>query len=122
MSTGNDTKAVRAHLPLTEAVFHILFALLDGERHGLGIMREVEDHSNGTVRLGPGTLYGTIKRMRASGLIKETSGGGKSSGRLRFYRATKIGRLVAASETRRLSGLLEIARDKQVVPEITRSS
>jgi DNA-binding PadR family transcriptional regulator len=108
-----DAETVERHLPLTQAVFHILFALLDKERHGLGVMREVEERTKGAVRLGPGTLYGTLKRMRTAGLIDETPGDEKASGRLRFYRPTELGRLVAAAETRRLSALLEIANAKQ---------
>ena len=113
----HDAETVEGHLPLTQAVFHILFALLDKERHGLGVMREVEERTGRAVRLGPGTLYGTLKRMRTAGLIDETPGDEQASGRLRFYRPTRLGRLVAAAETRRLSGLLEIAQAKQAISE-----
>jgi DNA-binding PadR family transcriptional regulator len=59
-------------LPLTPAVLNILLALADEERHGYGIMREVEARTGGGTRLGPGTLYGSIKRMLADGLIEES--------------------------------------------------
>src|SRR6187551_2220433 len=61
-----------AMLPLTPAVFHILLALADGEKHGYGIMKEVTQRTEGQMRMGPGTLYGSIGRMLASGLIEET--------------------------------------------------
>src|SRR4051794_29523011 len=59
-------------LPLTPAVFHILLALADGEKHGYGIMQEVIRITNGDMRMGPGTLYGTIKRMLEAGFLEET--------------------------------------------------
>ena len=60
------------HLPLTPAVFNILLALADGEKHGYGIMLEVEANTQGQVIMGPGTLYGSIKRMLQAGLIEES--------------------------------------------------
>ena len=60
------------HLPLTPAVFNILLSLADGEKHGYSIMLEVEQNTNGQVKMGPGTLYGSIKRMLAAGLIEES--------------------------------------------------
>jgi DNA-binding PadR family transcriptional regulator len=65
-----------AHLPLTPAVFHILLALADGDRHGYAIAKEVAERTDHTVRLGPGTLYGTLTRMLESGLIEEGAGSG----------------------------------------------
>ena len=58
--------------PLTPAVFHILLALSSGERHGYGIMKQVEADSQGKVTMGPGTLYGSLKRMLDSGLVRES--------------------------------------------------
>src|SRR4030095_12861204 len=60
------------NLPLTPAVFHILLALSSGERHGYGIMKQVEADSQGKVSMGPGTLYGSLKRMLDAGLVKES--------------------------------------------------
>ena len=58
-------------LPLSQSVFHILLALADGEKHGYGIMLEIEERTDGQVKLGPGTLYGAIKRLLTQGLIEE---------------------------------------------------
>ncbi|MGZ3716649.1 MAG: PadR family transcriptional regulator, partial [Ktedonobacterales bacterium] len=62
-----------ALLPLTPTVFHILLALADGEKHGYAIMKEVESQTEGRIKMGPGTLYGSIKRMLSAGLIQETA-------------------------------------------------
>ena len=71
-SSSEGTWGVRDLLPLRPAVLHILLALADEERHGYGIMREVEERTAGRTRMGPGTLYGSIKRMLADGLIEES--------------------------------------------------
>src|SRR4030095_9361647 len=91
-------------LPLTAAVFHILLALADGERHGYAIMREVANHTEGCVRLGPGTLYGTVKRMLADGLIEEVDerpDPALDDERRRYYGLTDFGKKVAAADARR---------------------
>jgi DNA-binding PadR family transcriptional regulator len=103
--------------PLSEAVFQVLLALADRARHGYGIMQEVEERTDGRVRLGPGTVYGAIKRLSAQGLVEETEA--SSSGddeRRRYYRLTESGRAVAVAEARRLEGLLETARRKRLLP------
>ena len=69
---ATTTQPPDSFLPLTPAVFHILLALADGEKHGYAIMQEVETNTHGTMTMGPGTLYGSIKRMLAAGLIEET--------------------------------------------------
>ena len=105
-------------LPLTPAVFHILLALSDQERHGLGIMTEVEERTAGAVLLGPGTLYGTIKRIVASALIEESDGRPAPEAddpRRRYYRLTKLGRQVVTLEAERLQVLVGVAKDKQVL-------
>ena len=68
---NKEKREPEACLPLTPAVFHILLALADGERHGYGIMQEIALRTDGKMRMGPGTLYGSIKRMLAEGLIEE---------------------------------------------------
>ena len=68
---GSNTKNQEGMLPLTPAVFNILLALADGEKHGYAIMLEVERNTQGDIKMGPGTLYGAIKRMLAAGLIEE---------------------------------------------------
>ena len=104
-------------LPLTPAIAHILLALADQDRHGYAIMQEVERITDGGVRMGPGTLYGTIKRMIASGLIEEADERPDpdiDDERRRYYRATKLGRAVLEAETARMAGLVAAARAKRV--------
>ena len=105
-------------LPLTPAVFHILLALSDQERHGLGVMDDVERRTGGAVLLGPGTLYGTIKRMVASNLIEESErrpAPEEDDTRRRYYRLTQLGRQVVTLEAERLEVLVGVAKDKQVL-------
>jgi DNA-binding PadR family transcriptional regulator len=106
-----------AFLPLTPAIAHILLALADQDRHGYAIMQEVERLTGGSVRMGPGTLYGTIKRMIASGLLEEAEerpDPEMDDERRRYYRATPLGRDVLAAETTRMSALVSAARAKRV--------
>ena len=108
---------IQALLPLAPAFFHILIALGDGERHGYSIMQDVELRTGGRVRMGPGTLYGSIKRMLAEGLIEElTTGPAGADERRRFYRITRFGRRVAVAEAERLTSLLAQARSSGLVP------
>jgi DNA-binding PadR family transcriptional regulator len=112
-----DHNGAHQFLPLTPAVFHILLALADRERHGLGIMSDVEERTGGAVVLGPGTLYGTIKRILDARLIEESKDrpdAAADDSRRRYYRITDLGRRVAELESRRLAQLLGIARDKKV--------
>jgi DNA-binding PadR family transcriptional regulator len=105
-------------LPLTPAVFHILLALADQERHGYGIMQEVTAMTQDRVRMGPGTLYGSIKRMRKANLIEESDERPDpeiDDERRRYYRLTDFGRRVLAAEARRLSGLMDVAQAKRVL-------
>ena len=107
-----------ASLRMTPAVYQILLSLADGERHGYGIMQEVEIRTSGEVRLGPGTLYRSIKHTRKAGLIEATGDpltGGDDEDRRRFYRITKPGRDVLANEARRLGRLVEQAHSKNVI-------
>ena len=106
-------------LPLTPAVLQILLALADEKRHGYGIMREVEGRTGGQARLGPGTLYGSIKRMLEDGLIEESDerpDPAMDDQRRRYYRITDFGRLVAGAEAKRLSSLVETARARKLLP------
>ena len=105
-------------LPLSPAVFHVLLALADAERHGYGIIKEVEARTDGRVRLGPGTLYGSVKRMLEEGLIEESDERPDSElddERRRYYRLTGFGRRVATAEAERLSGLVADARAKRLL-------
>ncbi|MBI3695036.1 MAG: helix-turn-helix transcriptional regulator [Acidobacteria bacterium] len=105
-------------LPLTPAVFHILLALADRERHGYGIMQEVAERTEGKVKLGPGTLYGSIQRMLGEGLIQESDERPDpelDDEHRRYYRLTEFGRRVAEAEAQRLAELLGVARAKRLL-------
>ncbi len=105
-------------LPLTEAMFHILLALADRERHGYHIMQEVDERTEGKVRLGPGTLYGSIKRMLSDGLVEETDerpDPEMDDERRRYYRLTDFGYRVATAQAQRLERLVKSARTKKLL-------
>jgi len=107
-----------ALLPLTPTVFHILLALADSERHGYGIMQEVSLRTGGAMHLGPGTLYGSIKRMLADGLIEpsgERPDPTLDDERRRYYRLTNFGQRVALAEAQRLEQLVQIAHAKSLL-------
>lgn len=109
-----------AFIPLTPAVFHILLALSGGERHGYAIMQEVEQLSEGRVAMGPGTLYGSIKRMLAAGLIVET--GERPDPQLddqrrRYYQLTSLGSGVLGAESRRLERLVRAAKAQRILSD-----
>jgi len=100
-------------LPLPQAHFHVLVALTEGERHGYAIMQAVEASSDGIVRMGPATLYGTLKRLVDNGLAEESARrpvAADDDERRRYYRLTALGRRVCAAEADRLAGLVRIAR------------
>lgn len=105
--------------PVNHSEFHILLALADRERHGYGIMQEVEAKSAGTVRLGPGTLYGAIKRMLTAGLIEESekrpAQKDDDERRRCYYRLTRRGRSVVTEEAERLAALVRVAAAKRLV-------
>ncbi len=106
------------YLPLTPAVFHILLALSDGEKHGYAIMRVVEETTQGRMLLGPGTLYGAIKRLLRSGLIVESDYRPDpviDDSRRRYYKLTDLGREVLTAESERLADLVEHARRKDLL-------
>lgn len=105
-------------LPLTPAVFNILLALADGEKHGYAIMLEVEGNTAGEVKMGPGTLYGSLKRMLAASLVEEAAERPDPSlddSRRRYYRLTGLGELSLKQEAARLARQVAIARSKQVL-------
>ena len=107
-------------LPLTPAVFNILLALSDGEKHGYGIMLEVEENTKGEMLMGPGTLYGSIKRMLKSALIEESDerpDPDMDDQRRRYYRITGYGRRVLQLEAQRLASQVMVARSKNLLPE-----
>src|SRR5262245_59148923 len=87
-------------LPLSPAQFHVLVALTDGESHGYAIMQTVEQSSDGVVRMGPASLYGTLKRLVEQGLAEELPHrpAPGDDQRRRYYRLTGLGRLVCDAE------------------------
>ena len=106
-------------LPLTPAVFNILLALADGEKHGYGIMLEVEANTKGQVLMGPGTLYGSIKRMLQAGLIEESEERVDQEmddpRRRSYYRLTGLGRRTLRMEAERLASQVQLARAKNIL-------
>ena len=109
-------------MALPVAAFHILIALADRERHGYAIMQDVAARTDGTLRIGPGTLYGSIKRMLHDGLIEELDerpDPDKDDVRRRYYRMTPLGRRVAIEETARLAKLVRQARATGLAPKTT---
>lgn len=105
-------------LPLTPAVFHILLVLADEDRHGYDIMREIASATDGKIQMGPGTLYGTIKRMLRVGLITEIDerpDPALDDSRRRYYRLTLMGQRVLAAEVERLAQLVAIAQRKDLL-------
>jgi DNA-binding PadR family transcriptional regulator len=107
-------------LPLPPPVFHILIALAGGPAHGYAIMRDVRERTGGRLKLGPGTLYGSIKRMLEQGLIEEVrkppSGPGDDE-RRRYYRLTRLGRRAAEAEAARLADVLREAKAHGLLPQ-----
>ena len=106
-------------LPLPTAVFHILIALADRDRHGYSIMQDVAARTGGKVQLSAGTLYSSISRMLEQGLIEELAKSPDPSStdeRRRYYRLTRFGRRAAAAEVERLNALLQQARATGLVP------
>lgn len=99
-------------LPLPPATFHILLALSGGDRHGYGIIQDVEARTDGALRLSPGTLYRTIQRLLEQGLIVEPRkpAAPLDDPRRRYYRITPMGTAAARAETRRLTQLVRLAK------------
>jgi len=119
MPRRSPTDDVESFLPLPTAVFHILVALADRDRHGYSIMQDVEARTDGKVRLSAGTLYTAIRRMLEQGLIDELRDSpdpDSADERRRYYRLTSLGRDVAVAEARRFSELLDQARATKLIP------
>ena len=105
---------------LTPAVFHILLALLSGERHGYGIMKQVEMDSQGTVTMGAGTLYGSLKRMLDAGLVKESDkrvDPEMDDVRRIYYQITGVGTKALAAELERHRHIVALARKRKLFPK-----
>ena len=114
MTTTNSTP------PLTPAVFHILLALSSGERHGYGIMKQVEADSQGKVSMGAGTLYGSLKRMLDAGLVKESDkrvDPEMDDERRIYYQITGVGAKALAAELDRYKRIVSLAQEKKLFPK-----
>jgi len=106
----------RKFLPLHNNWFHILLSLVGADQHGYGIMQEVLERTNGEVRLWPATLYGSLKRLIEDGLIEESDErpvAELDDARRRYYRLTKLGRMVLDLECERLQALVRMAQKKR---------
>ncbi len=104
--------------PLPSVAFQILLALSDQSLHGYAIMRQVADQTEGRMRLGPATLYGSIQTLLEAGLIEEVDAPAlddSEDGRRRYYRISAVGRKMARDEAERLAGVLRIARVKKIL-------
>lgn len=108
----------RSFLPLTPLAFQVLLALADSDRHGYGIIREVDTRTDGLIRLRSGTLYTLLQRLLAEGLILESDARPDPEDddqRRRYYAVTKFGRAVLTAEARRLESAIGEARRKHVI-------
>ena len=106
--------------PLTPAVFHILLALSSGERHGYGIMKQVETDSQGKVSMGPGTLYGSLKRMLDAGLVRESDkrvDPEMDDERRIYYQITGVGVKALEAELERYQRIVTIAEQRKLFPK-----
>ena len=104
--------------PLPFVAFQILLALSDQPLHGYAIMRQVEDQTEGRMRMGPATLYGSIQTLLEAGMIEEVDAPSEDEGqdgRRRYYRISSAGRKIAREEAERLAGALRIARTKKIL-------
>ncbi len=111
--------------PLTPAVFHVLLALTGGERHGYAIMQEVAESTDGRMKMGPGTLYGTIRRLLEARMIEESDerpDPEMDDERRRYYRLTAIGQRAVKAEARRYAELAELARRKRLLGKPIRAA
>jgi DNA-binding PadR family transcriptional regulator len=105
--------------PLTPAVFHILLALSTGERHGYGIMKQIEVDSQGKVSMGPGTLYGSLRRMLDAGLVRESDkrvDPAMDDQRRIYYQMTDLGAQALAAELERYRQIMTIAQQRNLLP------
>jgi DNA-binding PadR family transcriptional regulator len=105
----------KSFLPLSPHQFHILLALTGGERHGYALIQEIDERTQGALRLGTGTLYTAIGRLADLGLIADT---GRADERRRYYRLLPLGRSVLRAETARLEALVRHAHDRGIRPSI----
>lgn len=118
MATAQD------FIPMNPRDYLVLFSLTAGERHGYGIVKEVEEQSAGVVRMDPSNLYRSLKRLIQKGLVQESEPRTQedSEERRRYYSLTALGRDVVEAEARRLSRLTEAARARELLPGTRRTT
>jgi len=119
VKTNRIPEDLQPLLPMTPAVFYVLFSLAGGEKHGYAIMQETSKLSNGEFRMGPGTLYTTLQRLLDLKLIEEVGISGATAqreSRRRYYRMTGTGRMLLEAELARLDSVVRLARRKKLVP------
>ena len=117
---ANEKAVLQILLPLTPPVYHSLLALSEGSRHGYAIAQQVESQTEGRLRMGPGTLYGTLQRMSRDGLIVESSrptDDAPHRQRRRYYRMTPLGRRVLKAEAQRLLQAVSLAKALLIIEE-----
>ena len=102
---------------LTSLTYTVLLALADGERHGYGIIKELEQRLGAAAAPSTGALYLALQRMETEGLVEEAPSQAGADARRRYYRLTREGRAAASAESRRLASLLELAREKRLLPQ-----
>ena len=108
-------------LPLKAVDFHVLMVLLDGKRHGYGIVQDIADRTGGKIKLVPGNFYAVLHRLIDAGLLAETGNPGVADAdgvRRRYYRITALGKRVAAAEARRLKTLVEEAEARHLLRDL----
>lgn len=116
-----EPPAPESFLPLSAPIFHMLLALMEGERHGYALKREILRRTDGTLNLGSGALYGNINRMLEQGWIEESGERPDphlDDERRRYYRITQTGRRVAAAETSRMRSLVRLAESRLKLSEL----
>ena len=119
-----DAVDPRSFLPLTPLAFQVLLALAGTDRHGYGIIREVDERTDGLIRLRTGTLYTLLQRLSEEALIEDAPAPADDTSddaRRKYYRLTALGRTVLGAEARRLESLIGEARRKQVLGKSSRA-
>jgi DNA-binding PadR family transcriptional regulator len=115
MASSQDVQGL---LPLSHVSYHVLLAIADKPLHGYGIIKEVAERTDGRIDLEAGTLYAAIKRLGDDDLLNEVAPPktGNTDSRRRYYRLTPFGRRVLKAESQRLVSLIDLAREKKILP------
>lgn len=116
-----EKRSVEPLLPMTPAMFHVLLALADGDKHGYAIMKEVTRLTDGAVSLSAGTLYGILRRLESEGLVVENDerpAPELDDERRRYYHLAEFGRRVARAEAERLEDMVTLARSKKLMVKV----